>query len=175
MGVAALISWLVTALFALYLLAVWLIEYDVTGQGAPASRLPALSPLVSAGSHDLLWDARRRGQSLDGVLQHLAGLPAGVVPAQARTGARAGALILPRPEVTGEADNGWALPCIPFGILSIPPVEADVWIEFEQGDPGHLICLGSLWNSPADTATLLLARRHASGDQDQRRTSDRSR
>ena len=40
MGVAALISWLVTALFGLYLLAVWLIEYDVTGEGAPASRLP---------------------------------------------------------------------------------------------------------------------------------------
>jgi hypothetical protein len=40
MGVAALISWLVTALFGLYLLAVWLIEYDVTGEDAPASRLP---------------------------------------------------------------------------------------------------------------------------------------
>jgi hypothetical protein len=41
MGVAALIGWLVTPFFGLYLLAVWLIEYDVTGEGAPASRLPA--------------------------------------------------------------------------------------------------------------------------------------
>jgi hypothetical protein len=41
MGVAALISWLVTALFGLYLLAVWLIENDVTQRGAAASRLPA--------------------------------------------------------------------------------------------------------------------------------------
>jgi len=41
MGVAALISWLVTALFGLYLLAVWLIENDVTHRGAAASRLPA--------------------------------------------------------------------------------------------------------------------------------------
>jgi hypothetical protein len=24
--------------------------------------------------------------------------------------------------VTGEADSGWALPCLPFGILSTPPV-----------------------------------------------------
>ena len=40
MGVAALISWLVTALFGLYLLAVWLIENDVTHRGAAASRLP---------------------------------------------------------------------------------------------------------------------------------------
>src|SRR6266576_271887 len=41
MGVAALISWLVTAFFGFYLLAVWLIENDVTHRGAAASRLPA--------------------------------------------------------------------------------------------------------------------------------------
>ena len=40
MGVAALISWLVTALIGLYLLAVWLIENDVTRRDAAASRLP---------------------------------------------------------------------------------------------------------------------------------------
>jgi len=40
MGVAALISWLVTMFVGLYLLAVWLIENDVTNRGT-ASRLPA--------------------------------------------------------------------------------------------------------------------------------------
>jgi hypothetical protein len=40
MGVAALISWLVTAFVGLYLLAVWLIENDVTLKGTAASRLP---------------------------------------------------------------------------------------------------------------------------------------
>ena len=40
MGVAALLCWLVTAFAGLYLLAVWLIENDVTDQGATASRLP---------------------------------------------------------------------------------------------------------------------------------------
>jgi hypothetical protein len=40
MALAALISWLVTAFIGLYLLAVWLIENDVTSRGA-ASRLPA--------------------------------------------------------------------------------------------------------------------------------------
>jgi hypothetical protein len=40
MGVAALISWLVTMFVGLYLLAVWLIENDVTHRGT-ASRLPA--------------------------------------------------------------------------------------------------------------------------------------
>ena len=39
MGVAALICWLVTAFGGLYLLAVWLIENDVTHRDA-ASRLP---------------------------------------------------------------------------------------------------------------------------------------
>jgi len=40
MGVAALICWFVTAFVGLYLLAVWLIENDVTHRGASASRLP---------------------------------------------------------------------------------------------------------------------------------------
>jgi len=34
--------------------------------GLGARSASALSPLVAAGSHDLLWDAQRRGQSLDG-------------------------------------------------------------------------------------------------------------
>ena len=46
----------------------------------------------------LLWDAQRRGQSRDGVLQRLAGLPVGVVPALARTGQGLGALSSRRPE-----------------------------------------------------------------------------
>jgi len=45
MGVAALISWFVTAFVGLYLLAVWLIENDVTHRGAAASRLPV--PVIS--------------------------------------------------------------------------------------------------------------------------------
>jgi hypothetical protein len=42
MGVAALITWIAAALAGLYMLAVWLIENDVTGPGAAASRLPTL-------------------------------------------------------------------------------------------------------------------------------------
>jgi uncharacterized membrane protein YozB (DUF420 family) len=40
MGVATLISWLVTAFIGLYLVAVWLIENDVSDRGAIRSRLP---------------------------------------------------------------------------------------------------------------------------------------
>ena len=38
MGVAALISWLVTAFVGLYLLAVWLIENDVNRRGTAGCR-----------------------------------------------------------------------------------------------------------------------------------------
>lgn len=61
------------------------------------------------------------------------------------------------PAVTGEADSMWAMPCVPYGIVSIPPVGAAVWIEFEQGDPDYPIWPGCLWNSSTDTATVLLA------------------
>jgi hypothetical protein len=40
MRFAALIVWFVTALWGLYMLAVWLIENDATRQGKSASRLP---------------------------------------------------------------------------------------------------------------------------------------
>lgn len=46
MRFAALICWLVTALFGLYLLAVWLIENDITHRGTAASRLPV--PVIFA-------------------------------------------------------------------------------------------------------------------------------
>jgi hypothetical protein len=50
MPVFALITWIVTALGGLYLLAIWLIEYDPDFQRAAATRLPV--PVVS--SHVLL-------------------------------------------------------------------------------------------------------------------------
>jgi hypothetical protein len=46
MRFAALIVWFVTALWGLYMLAVWLIENDATRQGKAASRLPL--PVVLA-------------------------------------------------------------------------------------------------------------------------------
>src|SRR5215475_6668 len=46
MPVVALITWIVTALGGLYLLAIWLIEYDPDFQRAAATRLPV--PVVAA-------------------------------------------------------------------------------------------------------------------------------
>jgi hypothetical protein len=42
MAYVALILWLITAMGGLYMLAVWLIENDVTNQGTAPSRLPVL-------------------------------------------------------------------------------------------------------------------------------------
>jgi hypothetical protein len=50
MGVVALVSWLITGGFGLYLLAVWLIEYDREFQTTTRTRLPV--PVIS--SHVLL-------------------------------------------------------------------------------------------------------------------------
>ena len=50
MSLAALFTWIVTASAGLYLLTIWLIEYDREFQSAAATRLPV--PVISA--HALL-------------------------------------------------------------------------------------------------------------------------
>ena len=48
------------------------------------------------------------------------------------------------------ATGNWALPCTPYGglgvgFLAMPPIDADVWIEFEAGDPNFPIWTGCFW------------------------------
>jgi hypothetical protein len=55
------------------------------------------------------------------------------------------------PAVRGSLDN-WALPCTPYagpnvGFYAIPPIGANVWIEFEGGDPNYPIWVGCFWGS----------------------------
>ena len=81
MGVAALISWFVTAFVGLYLVAVWLIENDVSQQGTVRSRLPgpvilghvllALSGLVTWVVH-LLFGSASWGWAAMGILGGIA-------------------------------------------------------------------------------------------------------
>lgn len=62
------------------------------------------------------------------------------------------------PEVLGEEDSGWALPCVPYagdgsGLYTIPEPGTGVWIEFEAGDPSRPIWSGCWWEEgqlPAD-------------------------
>ena len=46
--------------------------------------------------------------------------------------------------------TNWALPCIPYagldqGLFALPPIGANVWIEFENGNPSYPIWTGCYW------------------------------
>jgi hypothetical protein len=54
------------------------------------------------------------------------------------------------PAVLGGGRLAWALPCVPYagsgvGLVLTPPVGANVWVEFEGGDPGSPIWSGCFW------------------------------
>lgn len=54
------------------------------------------------------------------------------------------------PAVLGDGTLSWALPCSPYagdqvGFFAVPPVGANVWVEFEGGDPDHPIVGGCFW------------------------------
>jgi hypothetical protein len=56
------------------------------------------------------------------------------------------------PEVLGDVDSGWALPCAPYGgdktgFQMVPAVDAGVWVEFEAGDVSRPIWVGCWWPS----------------------------
>jgi hypothetical protein len=58
------------------------------------------------------------------------------------------------PDVLGDKASDWALPCAPYvgnqvGLYTPPPVGANVWVEFEAGDPSRPIWVGGWW-SPAE-------------------------
>ena len=54
------------------------------------------------------------------------------------------------PAVLGEGKLSWAMPCLPYagsgvGLFVIPPVGANVWVEFEGGDTDYPIWSGCFW------------------------------
>jgi hypothetical protein len=54
------------------------------------------------------------------------------------------------PAVLGNGRMSWAMPCVPFagsgvGLFLIPPTGANVWVEFEGGDPDYPIWSGCFW------------------------------
>jgi len=56
------------------------------------------------------------------------------------------------PEIYGEEESPWALPCVPFagknhGLVALPEEKDGVWIEFEGGDPSKPIWTGCWWGS----------------------------
>lgn len=58
--------------------------------------------------------------------------------------------IIPIVPAVSELPLTWAMPCVPYagpgvGLYAIPPVDANVWIEFEGGDPNFPIWTGCFW------------------------------
>ncbi|TKJ38535.1 phage tail protein [candidate division LCP-89 bacterium B3_LCP] len=60
------------------------------------------------------------------------------------------------PSVLGETETGWALPCLPFGGLedqgffAVPGVDAQVWVEFEEGNINAPIWVGVFWQNSGE-------------------------
>lgn len=56
------------------------------------------------------------------------------------------------PDVLGTGQMSWAMPSVPYagpnvGFHFIPPVDANVWVEFEGGNLEYPIWTGCFWNS----------------------------
>lgn len=69
-----------------------------------------------------------------------------------------GRLQLHIPSVLGEAITDWALPCLPFGgagygWFAVPTQDAQVWVEFEEGDINRPIWTGAFWQQTSDVPT----------------------
>lgn len=60
------------------------------------------------------------------------------------------------PSVLGEAETGWALPSFPFGgladqgMFTVPEINAQVWVEFEEGNVNQPIWTGTFWQNSDD-------------------------
>jgi len=68
------------------------------------------------------------------------------------------------PAVLGPVISAWALPAIPLGVSktigsSLPKVGANVWIEFENGNPDLPIWSGCFFGNAAETPASLKSRR----------------
>jgi uncharacterized protein involved in type VI secretion and phage assembly len=65
-------------------------------------------------------------------------------------------------DVSNVQISTWALPCAHFtgsqaGFFSVPPVGANVWVEFEQGNSDYPIWSGCFWGSSDDVPPMALA------------------
>jgi hypothetical protein len=66
------------------------------------------------------------------------------------------------PYIYAQDRLSWAMPCTPYGgkdvgFFALPPVGANIWVEFEAGDPDYPIWSGCFWGineNPAQLAAL---------------------
>lgn len=72
-----------------------------------------------------------------------------------------GRIMVSVPAVTGSGSLNWAMPSMPFagngvGFWAIPPNGANVWVEYEGGDPDYPIWSGCFWGVGEAPATPAL-------------------
>jgi uncharacterized protein involved in type VI secretion and phage assembly len=70
-----------------------------------------------------------------------------------------GRLLVQVPDVLADDPCFWALPALPgpspqAGLFALPPVNAKVWVEFEQGDPDYAVWVGCFPGSTADLPAM---------------------
>ncbi len=76
---------------------------------------------------------------------------------------KTGRLKLRIPSLLGGEETGWALPCLPFGGLAnqgltlIPEIDAQVWVEFEEGQLSYPIWTGTFWQQEGEMPTSELS------------------
>lgn len=60
------------------------------------------------------------------------------------------------PSVLGDEVSDWALPCMPYGglggqgLFAVPDVDAQLWVEFEEGDVSRPVWVGTFWQQEGD-------------------------
>ena len=59
------------------------------------------------------------------------------------------------PDTSSLIPTSWAMPCV-AGVVMVPQVGSNVWMEFEQGDLDYPIWTGGFWGSAADVPALAL-------------------
>ena len=73
-----------------------------------------------------------------------------------------GRLLVQVPDVLAGDPCFWAMPALPgaspqAGLFTLPPVNAQVWVEFEQGDPSYAIWVGCFPGSAAELPAVAAA------------------
>ena len=62
------------------------------------------------------------------------------------------------PPLLGEGNASWAMPSMPYagknvGLFAVPPIGANVWVEFEAGDLDYPIWSGCFWGDRSEVPT----------------------
>ena len=72
-----------------------------------------------------------------------------------------GRLKLSVPDVIQTTDSTWALPCLPvtgnhMGFVALPPIGANVWVEFENHDPAYPVWTGGWFDDSQQLPAIAL-------------------